>query len=34
VSKTLSLTSQGSIKSLNVSAAATLALQLCFPVKR
>jgi 23S rRNA (guanosine2251-2'-O)-methyltransferase len=31
VSKTLSLTSQGAIKSLNVSAAATLALQLCFP---
>lgn len=31
VSKTLSLTSQGEIKSLNVSAAATLALQLCFP---
>ena len=33
VSKTLSLTSQGAIKSLNVSAAATLALQLCFPAK-
>lgn len=31
VSKTLSLTSQGAIKSLNVSTAATLALQLCFP---
>lgn len=31
VGKTLSLTSQGEIKSLNVSAAATLALQLCFP---
>lgn len=31
VSKTLSLTSQGPIKSLNVSTAATLALQLCFP---
>jgi 23S rRNA (guanosine2251-2'-O)-methyltransferase len=31
VSSTLSLTSQGQIKSLNVSAAATLALQLCFP---
>lgn len=31
VSRTLSLTSQGSIKSLNVSAAATLALQICFP---
>lgn len=34
VSKTLSLASQGPIKSLNVSAAATLALQLCFPAKR
>ncbi len=33
VSKTLSLSSQGSIKSLNVSAAATLALQLCFPAQ-
>jgi 23S rRNA (guanosine2251-2'-O)-methyltransferase len=33
VSKTLSLTSQGQIKSLNVSAAATLALQLCFPAR-
>lgn len=31
VSKTLSLTPQGPIKSLNVSTAATLALQLCFP---
>ena len=31
VSKTLSLTSQGAIKSLNVSTAATLAMQLCFP---
>lgn len=31
VSKTLSLTSQGEIKSLNVSTAATLAMQLCFP---
>lgn len=32
VTNTLSLSSQGEIKSLNVSAAATLALQLCFPL--
>ncbi len=31
VSRTLSLTPQGAIRSLNVSTAATLALQLCFP---
>lgn len=31
VSKTLSLTTQGDIKSLNVSTAAALAMQLCFP---
>jgi 23S rRNA (guanosine2251-2'-O)-methyltransferase len=30
-SKALALTSQGNIKSLNVSTAATLAMQLCFP---
>jgi 23S rRNA (guanosine2251-2'-O)-methyltransferase len=34
VDKTLSLTSQGEIQSLNVSAAAALALQLCFPVPK
>lgn len=34
VSKTLSLTPQGPVRSLNVSTAATLALQLCFPTQR